>query len=192
MSLHIHGSKLNFVSRALNSLRAIRLDAGDLADETPAHENVLQWVLTVWAEQGRRTRLPVSGMSMWPLLRSGERVVVRHGGALPKVGQVVVVLQGPRTIAHRVIAVRIRAASFEVRTKGDFTLVADPGWFGPDRLVGVIEGVEGRDGLSQRPGLQGLAGRWVARLSRLQGVLCTPLHTLRRRGSNGQVRPGCR
>jgi hypothetical protein len=183
---------LNFVSRALNSLRGIRLDTGVPADETPAQENVLQWVLAVWAEQGRRTGLPVRGMSMWPLLRSGERVVVRHGGASPRVGQVVVVLQGRRTIAHRVIAVRMRAASFEVRTKGDFTLVADPGWFGPDRLVGVIEGIECRDGLRQRTGLQGFTGRCVARLSRLQGALCTPLRALRRRDPDRHVRPGCR
>jgi phage repressor protein C with HTH and peptisase S24 domain len=59
--------------------------------------------LELWADLERRTELPVQGISMWPVLRSGERIVVRHGGAPPRLGQVIVILHGERVLAHRVI-----------------------------------------------------------------------------------------
>lgn len=182
MSPRDGGAKLNFVSRAINSLRRIRLSEASEGGQDPAPpQNVLQWVLAVWAEQGRQTELPVRGMSMWPLLRSGERIAVRHGGAPPAVGEVVVFLQEQRTIAHRVVATRTRGTSFELRTKGDFTLTVDPGWVGPERLVGVIEGIRRDGAVRRRPGLQGLPGSAIAFASNLQGWLCAPLAALRRR-----------
>ena len=59
--------------------------------------------LELWADIGRQTRLPIQGRSMWPVLRSGEWVEVRHGGALPEIGQIIVFLHGKSAIAHRVI-----------------------------------------------------------------------------------------
>ncbi|HKQ98775.1 MAG TPA: S24/S26 family peptidase, partial [Candidatus Polarisedimenticolia bacterium] len=143
------------MSRARAALQALKIRHPEEAALSDRHDNVLQWVLSKWADQQRRTELPVSGSSMWPVLRSGERIVVRHGGRPPVVGEIVVFLQQERTLAHRVIRRRGSAAEFQVRAKGDFTLVADPGWLGPDRIVGVVESVVRGGHARRRFGLRG-------------------------------------
>jgi hypothetical protein len=173
------------MSRARAALQALRIRLPESDDPGGAPDNVLQWVLSKWAEQQRRTDLPVSGSSMWPVLRSGERIVVRHGGLPPKVGEIVVFLQNERTLAHRVIKRRGDGSDFALRAKGDCTLVADPGWLGPGRIVGVVEGVV-RDGRVQaRAGLNGRLAAAIARLSALQGILAEPIHRLRMRRAHG-------
>jgi hypothetical protein len=149
-----------------------------------------------WAESGKRTELPALGLSMWPAIRSGDRVTVRHGGARPQVGQVIVMLLDGRPVAHRVIDCRETDGAFEVRTKGDFALVADSGWTGPDRTVGVVEEIARRGVVLRRPALDGRAARLMARASRWQGLLCAPLLRLfhpaiaRRVGSRRPGRAG--
>lgn len=142
-------------------------------------EHLIRCAVGLWAETGKRTELPALGLSMWPAIRSGDRVTVRHGGASPEVGQVVVMLLEGRPIAHRVIERRLARGAFEVRTKGDFTLAADPGWIGPDRTVGVVEEIVRRGAALRRPCLHGRAARVLAGASRWQGLLCAPLQRLR-------------
>jgi len=167
------------MSRARAALESLSIRHPEERDGSPRHDNALQWVLAKWAEGQRRTELPVSGSSMWPVLRSGDRIVVRHGGRTPAVGQIVVFLQEERTLAHRVIRRRGEGADFALRAKGDCTLVADPGWLGPERIVGIVEAVV-RDGRRRRrPGLGGIAGAVLAFLSGLQGALAAPIHRLR-------------
>ncbi|HKQ97582.1 MAG TPA: S24/S26 family peptidase, partial [Candidatus Polarisedimenticolia bacterium] len=112
-------------------------------------------------------------------LRSGERIIVRHGGRPPVVGEVVVFLQQERTLAHRVIRRRGDAAGFAVRAKGDCTLVADPGWLAGDRIVGVVESVVREGRARGRFGLRGFPAIVIAFLSALQGLVALPLHRLR-------------
>ncbi len=171
--------KLGFMSRARAALESLRIRHPEEGDGSTCPDNVLQWVLAKWAEDQRRTELPVSGSSMWPVLRSGERIVVRHGGRTPAVGDIVVFLQADRTLAHRVIRRRGEGADFALRAKGDCTLVADPGWLGPERIVGIVEAVV-RDGRRRRrPGLGGFTGAALAFISGLQGTLAEPIHRLR-------------
>ena len=134
--------------------------------------------LELWADLERRTELPVQGISMWPVLRSGERILVRHGGAPPQIGQVIVLLHGERVLAHRVIQWRQQGRQLVLRTKGDTCLMPDPGWVDADRIVGVVEGVMKGEVLTRRSGLHGLWARMLALLSRSLGVLCFPLHAL--------------
>jgi signal peptidase I len=139
--------------------------------------------LEMWAEIGRRTRLPVQGFSMWPVLRSGELVSVRHGGALPEIGQIIVFLDGQKAVAHRVIQRRLAGRQILFRTKGDTCLTADRAWASPDSMVGVVEGIVARDVIVKRFAMGGRWGRFLAVLSRVQGLLCTPLQFIRVRGS---------
>lgn len=169
------------MARARAALESLRLGSAEEGSAPGRPDNVLQWILSRWAEEQRRTELPVSGSSMWPVLRSGERILVRHGGRPPRVGEVVVFLQKERTLAHRVIRRRGVGAGFELRAKGDFTLVADPGWLVPGRIVGVVEAVVQRGRARRRAGLGGSLGAAVAILSRLQGLLALPIHRLRLR-----------
>lgn len=134
--------------------------------------------LELWADLERRTELPVQGYSMWPVLRSGERIVVRHGGAVPQIGQVIVILHGDRVLAHRVIQRRRQGREFVLRTKGDTCLGPDPGWADPGRIVGVVEGVMQGEVITRRTGLQGPWARFLAVLSRSLSILCSPFHAL--------------
>jgi len=169
------------MSRARAALESLRIRHPEEGGDPARPDNVLQWVLAKWAEDQRRTELPVSGWSMWPVLRSGERIVVRHGGRTPVVGDIVVFLQRDRTLAHRVIRRRGEGAEFALRAKGDCTLVADPGWLGPERVVGVVEGVVRAGRVRRRPGLGGFAGAALALISGVQGALAEPIHRLRLR-----------
>lgn len=137
--------------------------------------DLIHCAVAIWAERGRRTELPAIGVSMWPAIRTGDRVIVRHGGAEPEVGEVVVVLLEGRPLAHRVIERRRSHGGFEVRTKGDLTLAADPGWFGPDRTVGVVEQVVRGGTTIRHPPIHGRMARLMARLSRWQGVFSAPV-----------------
>jgi hypothetical protein len=134
--------------------------------------------LELWADLERRTELPVQGISMWPVLRSGERIVVRHGGAPPRLGQVIVILHGERVLAHRVIQWRQQGRQFALRTKGDTCLIPDPGWVDPSHVVGVVEGVKKGEVIGRRSGLDGAWARTLAMLSRSVSVLFSPLHAL--------------
>lgn len=153
--------------------------AGARSGERDAAESrrqeLIRCAVGLWAEHGRRTEWPALGVSMWPSIRTGDHVVVRHGGAEPEVGEVVVVLHEGRPLAHRVIERRQSSGGFEVRTKGDLTFAADPGWFGPDRTVGVVEQVVSRGRTLLRPPIHGRTARRIALLSRWQGALCAPL-----------------
>jgi hypothetical protein len=142
-------------------------------------EDLIRCVVEFWAEHGRLTELPAEGFCMWPSIRSGDRVTVRHGGASPLVGQVVVRILEGRATAHRVIDRRQVGDTVEVRTKGDLTLAADPGWIGPDRTVGVVVAITRQGVALGRPQLEGRAARVLAAVSRVQGAVCAPLHRLR-------------
>lgn len=142
-------------------------------------EDLIRCAVEFWAERGRLTELPAEGFCMWPSIRSGDRVTVRHGGASPEIGQVIVRILEGRTTAHRVIDRRQIGGTIEVRTKGDLTLAADPGWIGPDRTVGVVVAITRQGVALGRRQLEGRAARVLAAASRVQGAVCAPLHRLR-------------
>ncbi len=102
-------------------------------------------------------------------------MVIRHGGPPPGVGEIAVVRIGDRSVAHRVVAVRRRGTTVEVRLKGDTSLLPDRGWFGPDQIVGLVEG-KSRDGrVLKGRGLNGRLGVALAWLSRLQAAFLLPV-----------------
>lgn len=139
---------------------------------------VARAVFDLWADAGRRTSLPAEGLSMWPILRPGDRLVIRHGSNPPSIGDIVVLWSGDGTIAHRIVARRTVGACVQFRTKGDLSLVADPGWVPEERIVGIVEGVSRRGVTVHPPGIGGPWARVRARLSRIQGLVCAPLFGL--------------
>ena len=95
------------------------------SDQTLLHDPMLEAVLHVWRQAQRQHWLRITGCSMLPLIREGDRVLVAHGHAGIRRGHVVVFRRDGKLTAHRVI--RISGSDNEpiVVTKGDNTLQYD-------------------------------------------------------------------
>jgi hypothetical protein len=141
----------------------------------PPSDGVIRATLSIWAAMERRTEMPVEGRSMWPQLRDGERVMVRHGGAEPRTGQVLVLLDCRRTVGHRVVMRRRAGGLLRLRTKGDTNLGLDPGWIDPASIVGVVEGIVVHGLVRGRVGLDGAVARGIAALSLVLAVVFWPI-----------------
>jgi hypothetical protein len=146
----------------------------------PTSDDLMRATISIWAAIGRRSEIPIAGRSMWPQLRVGERVVVRHGGAEPRTGQVLVLLDRGRTIAHRIVMRRRADGRLLLRTKGDANLGLDRGWIDPAGIVGVVEAVAVRGRVLGRFGLDGVAARCIAALSLLVSIVSWPIRWIRR------------
>lgn len=82
-----------------------------------------------------------AGNSMWPALRTGDRLVLETCNARQlRPGEVVVfTLQPQRYVCHRVLSVREEAGCIFVKTQGDSSSEPDEEW-PSERLIGrVIE-----------------------------------------------------
>lgn len=95
-------------------------------DEKSMQEPVLGAVLDVWTQAGERHYIPIIGRSMFPLIRSGDQVLVAHGCAGIRRGDVVVFRYYGKLIAHRVLRIRKNEAVHTFITKGDNVLQFDP------------------------------------------------------------------
>jgi len=146
----------------------------------PSSDGVLLATISIWAAMERRTEMPIAGSSMWPQLRDGERVVVRHGGPEPRTGQVLVLLDRGCTVAHRVVMRRRAGGRLLLRTKGDANLGLDRGWIDPAGIVGVVERVAVRGRVIGRFGLDGVAARCIAALSLVVSIVFWPISWIRR------------
>jgi hypothetical protein len=132
----------------------------------------------LWAERGRESLLPVEGRSMWPVLRAGEQVRVRHGVRPVEIGRIAVLRADSKTIAHRVIARRRTVEGVLLRLKGDASLLADRGWIAEERTLGVVEGVVRHGEPVRRLGIGGRSARILARGSLVQATLLLPISPL--------------
>jgi len=76
-------------------------------------------VLDVWGQGGVLHMIPVAGHSMLPLLQNGDQVVVAHGWASGRRGDVVVFRRGDALVVHRVLRMYNGNSEPMVITKGD-------------------------------------------------------------------------
>ena len=81
--------------------------------------------------------MKVCGHSMYPLLRDGDILIVRHGQQVRR-GDVAVYIRGGETVVHRVVRVGLG----RVLTKGDNIPGFDPP-VDTRQIVGIGVGVEG-------------------------------------------------
>jgi hypothetical protein len=96
-------------------------------------------VLRQWLADGRRARLPLSGISMEPTIWPGARLVL-DGGA-PAVADLVVYEDTDRLICHRVLRRRHVAGGPELLTKGD-RLRVPPVWVDSTKVIGRVVAIE--------------------------------------------------
>ena len=98
---------------------------------------VLKAVLDVWGQAGKQHFIPIAGRSMVPLIEDGDHVLVAHGCAGVRRGDVVVFRHQGRLIAHRVLRIHSNDAGPTFVTKGDNTTQFDSP-LSADEIVGRV------------------------------------------------------
>ena len=78
-------------------------NASSPPDRPHLSSETLAIVLDMWGQQGHQNLLAISGTSMWPFLREGDRVYVQHGNGTVRWGDVIVFRQQERLIVHRLV-----------------------------------------------------------------------------------------
>jgi hypothetical protein len=94
--------------------------------DTPLPHSILEATLDLWSQAGQRHFFPIVGNSMFPLLQEGDQVLVVHGSADARRGDIIVFRQGETTIAHRMLYSRKSVAGLVFIAKGDNVPQADP------------------------------------------------------------------
>lgn len=110
-------------------------------DRPPLPGYVLEAVLDVWGQTEEQHFVPITGGSMLPLIRDGDHVLVVHGCAVVRRGDVVVFRREGQLIAHRALRICSGDAGLTFVTKGDNAFQFDPP-LSADEIVGRVLAVE--------------------------------------------------
>ena len=105
-------------------------------------ESVVGTALHFWAKRGKRSTVKISGNSMWPLFKDGSTVVVEHGSAGLRFGEIVLFQRGEILIAHRIVRISRRSGRRFFITKGDRSLRYDRQRLEEDHILGRVIGIE--------------------------------------------------
>jgi len=103
--------------------------------------SVLDAALDLWSQTKRRHWIPVSGNSMFPLIREQDRLLVTHGCGDVRQGAIVVFRREGELIAHRVMRFVSGKSGRVFVTKGDNVSEFDPA-FPDDQIVGKVLGIK--------------------------------------------------
>lgn len=95
------------------------------------------FVLSQWRETGKTLSLEIQGMSMWPTLKPGDRVIVRlTPPSQLKPLDIIAFMDHGALVIHRLIRVK------RVRGKRLYRQVGDNclgwGWIAPDQALGKV------------------------------------------------------
>lgn len=88
--------------------------------------DTLKAALELWSQAGEAHFIPVRGVSMLPLLRDGDLLLVSHHQDPMQVGEIAVFQSAEGLIAHRVLRVSSDDEGCKLLTKGDNRLGLDP------------------------------------------------------------------
>ena len=114
------------------------------ASRSSLPDNVLEATLDAWGQAGEQHTISISGHSMVPAIHDGDRVLVAHGCAGVRRGDVVVFRLDGLLIAHRVLDIKGGGDGKKFVTKGDNAGQVDP-HVSPREIVGQELAIE-RDG----------------------------------------------
>ncbi len=95
-------------------------------NRAPLPTPLLEAALDLWSQAQGQHLIPISGRSMLPLIRDGDRALVAHGSADVRRGDVVVFWREGGLIAHRVLRICGRDSELRFVTKGDNVPHPDP------------------------------------------------------------------
>jgi signal peptidase I len=77
--------------------------------------------MELWSQEGKHHWIPVSGHSMVPVLREGDRILVSHQCAQIRAGDIIVFWQNGRLLIHRAVRLSGTLPDRVFLTKGDNT-----------------------------------------------------------------------
>lgn len=81
--------------------------------------DVVTAALAKWTQVGEQHLIPIIGRSMLPLIQPGDQVLIQHGSADLRRGDVVAFLQQDKIVAHRLLHIRKSDPITTYITKGD-------------------------------------------------------------------------
>lgn len=108
-----------------------------IKEPAPLPPDTLKAALELWEQAGEAHYLPVRGMSMLPLLRDGDHLLLAHGNRDIRRGDIVVFQRSDGLIAHRVLQVLDSQSGRALLTKGDYVSDLDP-QIPAEELVGQV------------------------------------------------------
>jgi signal peptidase I len=88
-------------------------------------EDILETAVSLMRQAAAEHDIPISGDSMLPLIRHGDRVRLKYGTDGIERGEVIVFRQGQGLVAHRVLSSAAGDSGLHFLTKGDNVLRAD-------------------------------------------------------------------
>lgn len=115
----------------------VKLPANEPASIPP---DTLKAALELWRQAGESHYIPVRGMSMLPLLRDGDHLLLAHGNRDIRRGDIVVFQRSDGLIAHRVLRVLDIENGRTLVTKGDHVSAPDP-LISAEELLGRVQAV---------------------------------------------------
>jgi Peptidase S24-like len=127
-------------------------------------------VLEAWRRDGATDWIEATGGSMLPLIRPGDRLLVRFGAAEVRRGDVVIFRHAGAIVAHRIVGDRRRDGQRRWIAKGDNEPLATED-VGAADLLGIVRAIDRGSGRRSTRGLGGRAGGVTAWISRLGGSL---------------------
>jgi hypothetical protein len=127
-------------------------------------------VLETWRRDRAQDWIEATGGSMLPLIRPGDRLLVRFGETAARRGDVIVFRHDGLIVAHRVVGGRQRDGERQLIAKGDNEPKATED-VRPADLLGVVRAVDRGSGRVSSRGLGGVTGGVTARISRVAGSL---------------------
>ena len=142
------------------------------ADRPPLPDPVLEAALEIWSRAGEQHLIPITGRSMRPLIRDGDLVLVAHGHADVRQGDVVVFRREGKLVAHRVLRVYGAGTGKRFLTKGDNAPQFDP-LLGAEEIVGRVLAVRRGD---RQMSLDTTAWRSVGRFVAVATLAWTKLY----------------
>lgn len=142
--------------------RAAAESQGPVPDAPSAE--VLQAAVDVWGELGWQHAIGVTGQSMWPTIRHGDRVWLAFGVASVDAGDVIVYRAGEKLLVHRVVKIWGSPGRRRLIAQGDHSIRQDPP-LDESQIVGRVVSVE-RRGRNRRLA-RGYRGRWIGWMARL-------------------------
>jgi signal peptidase I len=99
----------------------------------------------LWQQSNELHWLPVRGVSMRPLLREGDHILVSHDLSGVQRGDILVFQQGEGLVAHRVISItRSHAGERKYQTKGDASVSFDAP-LSTAEVLGVVNSISRGD-----------------------------------------------
>ena len=142
------------------------------ANRPPLPDPILEATLQIWGQAGGQHSIPITGRSMLPLIRDGDLVLVAHGHAAVRQGDVVVFRREGELVAHRVLRVYGSGAGKRFLTKGDNALRLDP-LLSAEEIVGRVLDVRRGD---RQMSLDTTAWRGVGRFVAVTTLAWTKLY----------------